>query len=123
MFRIRRFGIIQTANVVAVLYIVVVAIFLIPLALIVGIAGTAARPSDAGVAVGGVLAFGVIIALFYGVFGWIFTAIACALYNLVAGWVGGIQVQVEAVAPPAPPAVWAPSEPPPSPPAAPSGGA
>ena len=39
-------------------------------------------------------------ALIYGVFGWIFTAIACAIYNLAAGWVGGIEVQVNQSAPP-----------------------
>jgi len=56
----------------------------------------------------GVLAFGALIALFYGAIGWIFTAIACALYNLVAGWTGGIEIQIESVAPPPAPS-WGPA--------------
>ncbi|MEO7191552.1 MAG: hypothetical protein ABI051_10905 [Vicinamibacterales bacterium] len=40
---------------------------------------------------------GAIIALpiFYGVMGFVFTAIAAAIYNLVAGVVGGIEIEVD----------------------------
>jgi hypothetical protein len=65
----------------------------------------------------GVFVFGLLAALIYGVIGWIFTAIACAIYNLAAGWVGGIEVQVDQSAPPPVPQLWAPSAPPPAPPA------
>jgi hypothetical protein len=68
-----------------------------------------------------VLGIGVFVVLFYGILGWVFTAIACAVYNIVAGWVGGIEVQVEQVTPPTPPPAWlAPGTTPPSaPPTAP----
>ena len=103
MYRIRRFGVMKTATVVAVMYVVVVAIFIIPFAVLtVGFRG------DGG---GGAafLAFGLFAALIYGAIGWVFTAIACALYNVVAGFVGGIEVQVELVAPPAPTPTWSPT--------------
>ena len=61
----------------------------------------------------GVVILGLLAALFYGAFGWIFTAIACLLYNLVAGWVDGIEVQVEAVARIGQPPVTAPTAQPP----------
>ena len=115
MFRIRRFSVIKTSNVVALIYMVVVAIFVVPIGLLVSIAGTASQ-GQAG-PVGGI-AFALIAILGYGLLGWVFTAIGCLIYNLVAGWVGGIEVQVEAVAPPAPPPAWMPSATPP-PPAAP----
>jgi len=53
----------------------------------------------------------------YGIVGWIFTAIACLLYNFAAGMIGGVEIQLEAVQPPPPPPVWsgyqAPAAPPP----------
>jgi hypothetical protein len=101
MVRIRRFGVIRTATVAAVMYafIILVSTLLIglPIALVAGAAGR-----DSGMAAGiigggiaGVLLFGVLGALIYAVIGWVMTAIACAIYNLVAGWVGGIEVQLE----------------------------
>ena len=47
-----------------------------------------------------VLTFALIAAILYGILGWIFTAIACAIYNLAARFTGGIEVQVDRVAPP-----------------------
>jgi hypothetical protein len=118
MFRIRRFNVIKTSNVVALIYMVVVAVFAVPIALLVSIAGTASQVQ--GGPIGGVV-LGIAVILFYGLLGWVFTAIGCLIYNLVAGWIGGIEVQVEAVAPPPPPPSWMPPAPPPAtrPPASP----
>jgi hypothetical protein len=111
MFRIRRFSVIKTSNVVALIYMVIVAIFVVPFGLLVAIAGVGSNQVQGG-AVGGI-AFALIAILGYGLLGWVFTAIGCLIYNLAAGWVGGIEVQVEAVAPPPPPPAWMPSTPPP----------
>ena len=113
MFRIRRFSVIKTSNVVALIYMVVVAIFAVPFALLVAIAGAGSNQLQGG-AVGGI-AFALIAILGYGLLGWVFTAIGCLIYNLAAGWVGGIEVQVEAVAPPPPPPAWMPTTTPPPP--------
>ncbi len=103
MVRIRRFGIIRTANMVAALYalisIVIFGLIFVPLALI----GVSAMPGNMGTQFGagavGVLIFGLIIVALYAIMGWIVTAIGCAIYNLVAGWVGGIEVQLESTTP------------------------
>ena len=116
MYTIRRFSVVKTATVVAVMYVVIVAIFIVPFALLT----VAVAPSDSATsALVGILVFGLLAALLYGVFGWIFTAIACAIYNLAAGWVGGIEVQVDQSAPPPAPQLWAPTAPPSVPPPAP----
>jgi hypothetical protein len=115
MYTIRRFSVVKTATVVAVMYVVIVAVFFIPFA-ILALAVAPSNSSGAGGLVG-VIVFALLAALLYGVFGWIFTAIACAIYNLAAGWVGGIEVQVDQVAPPPAQQLWAPSAPPPAPPA------
>ena len=124
MYRIRRFGIVQTATMFAVIYIVVIALFAIPAALIVGLSGASSSEGNSSAALG-VVVVALIVAVVYGLIGWVFTAIACALYNVVAGWVGGIEVQIDPVAPPPAPPTWGPitqSAPPPSPPAPPTWG-
>jgi hypothetical protein len=40
-------------------------------------------------------ALGIFMPIFYAVFGFIFGIISAAIYNLVARWVGGIEVEVE----------------------------
>jgi hypothetical protein len=104
MYRIRRFGVIQTATIVAVIYVLVIAIFAIPFAFLV----FAYSPSNSAAFAVSVLVGGLLAALLYAAIGWIFTAIACLLYNLAAGWTGGIVVQVEPVGPPAAPPNWGP---------------
>ena len=39
--------------------------------------------------------FGIFMPVFYGVFGFIFGVISAAIYNLIARWIGGIEVEVE----------------------------
>ena len=112
MYRIRRFGVVKSSTVVAVMYVIVIAVFALPIAVGVALFG---RGDTAGGAAG-VLVLGLLAAAVYGVLGWVFTAIACALYNLV----GGIEVQVEPVAPPPPAPIWGPTgtaSPPTAPPA------
>lgn len=99
---IRRFDIIRTANVVAILYAVIILVamlvFFVPFALIAGVASTS-RSFGIGEVMGagivGVLIGGALLAVFYAIVGWIMTAIMCALYNFVAGRVGGIRVEVD----------------------------
>jgi hypothetical protein len=121
MVRIRRFNVVKTATVVALMYVVIVAIFAIPFLLLVGIAGVSTNGGpQVGAGLVGILIFAVVIALFYGLVGWIVTAVGCAIYNVVAGWIGGIEVEVDRVEPPpAPPAWMAPGGGPAVPPASP----
>ena len=125
MYRIRRFGIIKTATTVAIVYMIAVAILLVPFLLIasafrttVPIAGGGSL--DIG---GGVLVSFALIAVFgYGIVGWIGTAVACAVYNVAARLVGGIEVEIDEVtAPPPPPMSWGQPAPPAVPPGDPPG--
>lgn len=120
MFRIRRFGVIRTANVVAFLYLVMIVVVFVPLALIVAlVAPNSGLVGNAGAIA--VLVVGLLAAVFYAILGWISTAIACLLYNFAARTIGGIEVQVEAVQPPPPAPVWGtgPTAPPSVPPSVP----
>ena len=115
MYRIRRFGIAQTATTVAAIYALSVAIFAIPVAILVAVVG--GRNGDGASSAVFVILIAALAILFYGAAAWLFTAIACAIYNVVAGWVGGIAVQVEIEAPPPPPPLWGPVTTDPHPPA------
>jgi len=98
MYRIRRFGVIRTATVVAVAYAIAFAIILIPIALI----GLAVGAQPVGGALTAMVSIGVVLVVVYPLLIWVATAIACLIYNLAARWVGGIEIDVErpTVAPP-----------------------
>lgn len=48
------------------------------------------------------IAFAIFAPIFYGVLGFIFGAIGAFLYNLMAKWMGGIEVRLESAAPVSP---------------------
>lgn len=102
MQQIRSFGVLQTSKVVAIIYALVTLVFFVPFALI-GLLAGAASGGQEGI-FGGVafLVLALLAPVLYGILGFIFTALSCAVYNVVAGWVGGIEVRMEGNAPPPP---------------------
>ena len=119
MYRIRRFGVMKTATVVAIMYMLVVGVFVIPFGLL-ALLVTATQGSGGFGSASGILLFGVVAIFGYGLLGWVFTAVAAAVYNIAARWVGGIEVQIETVAPPPPMPAWADAPPAPPPTTAPA---
>jgi hypothetical protein len=83
--QIRRFGVMQTAKVVGALYALLGLVF-VPIVLVLSMLA----PKEQGMGPGLALA----LPILYGVFGFIFAALGCALYNLVAGLVGGVEVEL-----------------------------
>ncbi len=84
--QIRRFGVGQTAKVVGVLY-ALIGVVLLPFVLLAAMYS----PNKTGFGAGLALA----VPVLYGVLGFISTAIGCAIYNFVAGLVGGIEVELD----------------------------
>ena len=94
---IRRIGPLSFAKITGVLYGLMGLIFGAIISLVSLVGGAFAPPgSDAGPM--GML-FGaaavVVLPIFYGVLGFVMSLIAAALYNLAAGWVGGIEIDVQ----------------------------
>ena len=52
------------------------------------------------VAAGAMIGLAIFMPIFYGVMGFVFGIIGAALYNLIARWIGGIEVEVEEIPPP-----------------------
>jgi hypothetical protein len=101
MVRIRRFGVIRTATAVAAIYFILVAIIAIPFAIIVS-----TTPMTYTDQFGRTFRFELspLLALFlpfiYAGIGWVFTALACLIYNLAARFTGGIEFEALAVGTP-----------------------
>jgi len=96
MHRVRRFGVIQTANMAAMMYFVLTIIFLVPFFIFASMLPD--MGDDTGMGTGMAWLSGA--ALFfvpplYAAFGWVATAIACWFYNMIAGFVGGIALELE----------------------------
>jgi hypothetical protein len=98
MVRIRRFSVIRTANVLAVIYLIVTAIFAIPFALILS-----ASPMTYTDQLGQTYSYSIspifvlLVPFLYAGFGWVFTAIGCLIYNLAARFTGGVEFQAVSV--------------------------
>jgi hypothetical protein len=86
--RITRFSIGQSAKFLGVLYLLFGLLF-VPFFLLIGMFS----PEAEGTMFSTVFAIG--MPVMYGVFGVVGGAIGAALYNVVAGWVGGIEVELD----------------------------
>jgi hypothetical protein len=95
MVRIKRVGVLQTAKFAAVLYFIFSAIIMIPIGIITMLTGPAkdSFPGIFGGLFGGM--FMIIMPIIYAVLGFIFVAIVCLIYNLIARFVGGIEIEFE----------------------------
>jgi hypothetical protein len=85
--QIRRFSIGQAAKFMGVLYLLFGLIFS-PFFLLADMFAFEGQGSFGAV-------FAIAMPVLYGIFGVIGGAIGAALYNLVAGWVGGVEVEIE----------------------------
>lgn len=92
---VKRVGPLSVAKVAGVLYALMGLIFGACIS-VISLVGSTFAPKDSGM-VG--LLFGaaaiVVLPIFYGLLGFVMTLISAALYNLVAGWVGGVELDVQ----------------------------
>jgi hypothetical protein len=89
MAQIKSFGVLQTATVVAACYAIVSGLMSIPVALVTFASG--GQQGSALIGIFMLLAVPVLLAVgtFVGV------AVMCFFYNLVASFVGGIEIEIE----------------------------
>ena len=91
MKRIKKFGVYQTSKVVAINLFVGALIFVIPFGmgsrLLIG-------TNHPGFPFGSGLFF-FLLPILYGVISFIITALACMIYNFIAEWTGGIEIEID----------------------------
>ncbi|MEQ6119110.1 hypothetical protein [Reichenbachiella sp. MALMAid0571] len=93
MKRIKKFGVYQTAKVSGIIYFLIAAVFMIPFGIISSMFGGGNFP---GFPFGGGFFF-IFMPFLYGIIGFIMAAIGCLIYNAIAKWTGGIELEVETV--------------------------
>ena len=95
MHTIKSVGVLSVAKIMGVMYFALGLIFM-PIFLLAGLAGMMAGGREA--ALGGItgLVLAIMMPVLYGGLGFVMGAIMAFLYNLVAKWLGGIEVQVQA---------------------------
>ncbi len=100
---IKRIAPLQTGKMLGVLYACLGLIFL-PIFMLAGAAGAFAQHAQgtegsstapAAAVAGMMFGMGVLMPVIYGVMGFIIGVIGAAIYNLVARWIGGIELEVE----------------------------
>lgn len=102
--RIRKLGVLSVAKIYAVMMFVMSLLISIPYGLFIMIFGVAMMGSGekAGFAAGGgsiVIGLLIMIGLpiFYGIMGFVLGTISAFIYNIFAGMVGGVEIEVENV--------------------------
>ena len=85
-YRIKRFGVASTALTVAIIYFVL-GLVIAPLIYMVSASATPDQRLPGMMFVLG--------PFLYAVFGYVLAAIACLLYNVIAGWTGGVALTLE----------------------------
>lgn len=97
MFRIRRFGVIRTSNLAAIVYLLITLVFVVPFALILA-AGPVSVTDSFGNRTTVEISplFLLIVPVLYAGIGWVFTALFCLLYNLAARITGGAEFELVA---------------------------
>jgi hypothetical protein len=103
--KIRKLGVLSVAKMYSVIMLVISLIIAIPYGLViigVSLIGAGSARGDAAFMMGGggvVMGLVIMIALpiFYALIGFIFGAIGALIYNIFAGIVGGVEIEVESI--------------------------
>jgi hypothetical protein len=101
MYRIKRLNVMSVARVAGVCYAALGLVIIVPFMLIMSsvaatIGGRSGVPNMAG-GFASVLVMAIIMPIIYGVIGAIFAALGAVVYNVIAGWLGGIEMEFELV--------------------------
>ncbi len=103
--RIKKLGILSVAKMYAVIMLVISLLISVPYGLFIivfSLTGASSIGGQGGLALGGGgVVFGLLfmigLPIFYGALGFVFGALGALLYNIFAGFVGGIEIEVENV--------------------------
>ena len=101
--RIKKLGILSAAKMYALVMLAVSLIFSVPFGFIMMVSGAAMMGNSSGIssggggvgAFGGGLVFMIGVPIFYTAIGFVAGAIGALIYNLFAGIIGGVEIEVE----------------------------
>lgn len=100
MHRIKSLGVLSVAKVFALCYGLLGLVF-VPFFLLIGVIASVAGKQAGGPAGALPAAFGFVFAIMmpfiYAAMGFVFGALGAFIYNLVAGWIGGIELELQPI--------------------------
>lgn len=95
MARIKSFGVVQTAKFAAVVYFILFVIFMIPFRLFTMTTSSATRVGQGMLETVLSILYILFAPIVYAFLGFVFVAIGCLVYNLIAKHIGGIEIEIE----------------------------
>jgi len=95
MAQIKSFGVVQTAKFAAVVYFIVFVIFMIPFRLITMTTTSTTRIERGMLEIVLGILYILLSPVFYAIMGFVFVAIGCQVYNIIAKHIGGIEIEIE----------------------------
>lgn len=96
MQRIKSVGVLSCAKILGILYGCMGLLF-IPFLFIAGLASMATQQTNSAIGGLAMLAFGILAPVIYGAMGFVFGALGAWIYNQIAHWLGGIEIQLAPV--------------------------
>lgn len=94
MVRVKRLGVISVANIQGLFGVVLGLIFGIFYGLLFTLIGLGGVGEGGGILAGIGLLVIIVAPVFYGVVSWVSGALISLIYNLLAGWTGGIEMNL-----------------------------
>jgi hypothetical protein len=89
-------GVLSAAKISGVMYAALGLLFA-PIILVMGLIGSMAGPRQNPFGAIGGVAMAVLFPIMYGVMGFVMGALGALLYNLIAKWLGGLQLEFQSV--------------------------
>ncbi len=102
MQRIKSFGVLSVAKISGLCYAAMGLCF-VPFFLLFAAIGSAVskqQPNNQPFPMFFGLGFAIAAPFIYGIMGFVMGAIGALVYNLIAGWIGGIEIELQVVSPP-----------------------
>lgn len=101
MVRLRSIAVMSSAKICAVVH-AAIGILVGVIFLLVGIVGAAFAPAQQKLGMLGIVVMAVLMPVFYGVLGFVMGALWAFVYNFAASAIGGLELEFETIAVPAP---------------------
>ena len=94
MIRLKAIGVLSAAKISALLY-GAISLLLVPIFLIMAVASIGSNPAPNQLPGSILLAFAILAPPLYAAMGFVTGAAMAFVYNLIAGWIGGLELQFE----------------------------
>jgi len=94
MYKLKSVGVLSVAKVLGAMY-TLLGLILMPFVLIIGMVGAFAGGGKNPLGAMGGVFLAICLPIVYGLMGFVIGALSSLLYNLMAGWLGGVEFEIQ----------------------------